>query len=95
MPGPVSTLPRFDVLDDTKPDDVSLPAFMVSTTRGFLPRQDPVHELPAEFASLEALLQRMPIKRADGQPGLLASTGFGEAVLTELPNLEEAIEKYR
>lgn len=27
------------LLEDTFPDDTSLPPFMVSTTRGFLPRQ--------------------------------------------------------
>jgi indoleamine 2,3-dioxygenase len=37
----VSQVPEFHVLDDPKPDDVTLPAFMVSKTRGFLPRQVP------------------------------------------------------
>ncbi|KAH5431292.1 hypothetical protein HBI23_230420 [Parastagonospora nodorum] len=86
---------EFPVLDDTKPNDRSLPAFMVSTTRGFLPRQEPVVELPKEFAALESLLQRMPIKKLSGEPGLLADFTFGDTVLKELPDLSPEIEKYR
>jgi indoleamine 2,3-dioxygenase len=74
----------FPIMDDTKPDDHSLPAFMVSTSRGFLPRGNPIVSLPAEFAILESLLQRMPIKKLDGTPGLLATFEFGDAVLKEL-----------
>ena len=85
----------FPVMDDTRPDDHSLPAFMVSTTRGFLPRANPIVELPEEFAVLESLLQRMPIKKLDGSPGLLATYDLGDAVLKELPDLSDAIEKYR
>lgn len=85
----------FPVMDDTRPDDHSLPAFMVSTTRGFLPRGNPIVELPKEFAVLESLLQRMPIKKLDGSPGLLATFEFGDAVLKELPDLSDEIEKYR
>jgi indoleamine 2,3-dioxygenase len=85
----------FPVLHDTRPEDRSLPSFMVSTTRGFLPRQEPVVELPREFAVLEDLLRRMPIKMLSGEPGLLASFAFGDAVVKELPDLSDAIEKYR
>jgi indoleamine 2,3-dioxygenase len=85
----------FPVLSDTRPDDHTLPAFMVSTTRGFLPRQEPVVELPKEFAALESLLQRMPIKTLSGEPGLLADFTFGDTVLKELPDLSPEVEKYR
>lgn len=85
----------FPVMDDTKPSDHSLPAFMVSTTRGFLPRADPVVELPKEFAALESLLQRMPIKTLSGEPGLLASFTLGDTVLKELPDLSDEVEQYR
>ncbi|KAF2851649.1 hypothetical protein T440DRAFT_498192 [Plenodomus tracheiphilus IPT5] len=85
----------FPVLSDTKPTDHSLPAFMVSTTRGFLPRQDPVVALPKEFAAAESLLQRMPIKTLSGEPGLLATFTFGETLLKELPDLSAEVEKYR
>jgi indoleamine 2,3-dioxygenase len=85
----------FNVLRDTKPDDTTLPAFMVSTTRGFLPRQEPVVQLPLEFDILESILSRMPIKTLNGTPGLLATFTLGETVLKELPDLTAAIEKYK
>ncbi|KAI8093285.1 uncharacterized protein BX664DRAFT_329380 [Halteromyces radiatus] len=65
--------------------DTKLPMFTVGTPNGFLPRQDPLVTLPDEFKRLESLLQRMPIQLLDGQPGLLASGQFGEAVKDELP----------
>lgn len=86
---------NFPVLHDTRPDDHSLPAFMVSTTRGFLPRQEPIVELPKEFAAVESLLQRMPIKTLSGEPGLLATFTFGDTLLKELPDLTAEVERYR
>ena len=91
----ITASPSFNVLSDTKPDDQSLPAFMVSTTRGFLPRAEPVVELPHDFDSLESILSRMPVKTASGAPGLLAKCTLGETVDKELPDLTSAIEKYR
>ncbi|KAF2014756.1 IDO-domain-containing protein [Aaosphaeria arxii CBS 175.79] len=85
----------FPVMTDTRPDDHSLPAFMVSTTRGFLPRQEPVVKLPPEFDALESLLNRMPVKTLSGEPGLLANFTFGDTVLKELPDLSAEVEKYR
>ncbi|ORY14380.1 indoleamine 2,3-dioxygenase gamma type [Clohesyomyces aquaticus] len=85
----------FPVLADARPDDHSLPAFMVSTTRGFLPRQEPVLELPDEFSAVESLLRRMPIKTLSGKPGLLANFTFGDTVLKELPDLTGELEKYK
>lgn len=87
--------PRFNVLADPMVDNHTLPAFMTSTTRGFLPRQDPVHELPAEFEALESILSRMPILNAKGEPGLLASFTLGETVNKEFPDLTSSIEKYK
>lgn len=85
----------FHVLDDPRPDDMSLPAFMVSTTRGFLPRMDPIVTLPPEFDPLESILQRMPVKTLSGEPGLLAHGKLGDAVTRELPDLTEHVDKYR
>ena len=67
---------------------------MVSTTRGFLPRQEPVAVLPPEFAALESLLQRMPVRTASGEPGLLARFTLGDAVLRELPDLSADVDTY-
>ncbi|KAJ9664975.1 hypothetical protein H2201_004839 [Coniosporium apollinis] len=86
---------QFDVLTGPLPVDPTLPAFMVSTTRGFLPRQDPITTLPNDFDALESILSRMPIKTASGTPGLLANFTLGPTVHKELPDLTSAIEKYR
>ncbi|KAF9739802.1 elongation factor Tu GTP binding domain-containing protein [Paraphaeosphaeria minitans] len=86
---------EFPVLEDTRPKDRSLPAFMVSTTRGFLPRQEPLKRLPVEFEAVESLLQRMPIKTLSGEPGLLAKFTFGDTLEKELPDLSDEVEKYR
>lgn len=93
--GSLSSTPPFRVLDDTRPDDMSLPAFMVSTTRGFLPRMNPIVTLPKEFDAFESILQRMPVTTASGEPGLLAQYKLGEVVDNELPNLAEAVDKYK
>ncbi|KAI1412220.1 indoleamine 2,3-dioxygenase family protein [Hypoxylon sp. FL1857] len=85
----------FEVLEDTKPDDFSLPAFMVSTTRGFLARMDPIVALPPEFQVVETLLQAMPVQTQSGKPGLLATGKLGDTVLQDLPDLTDQVEKYR
>ncbi|KAI2468608.1 indoleamine 2,3-dioxygenase family protein [Annulohypoxylon bovei var. microspora] len=84
----------FEVLEDTKPNDVSLPAFMVSTSRGFLARMDPIVVLPPEFEVVEKLLQAMPVLTQLGKPGLLATGQLGDTVLQDLPDLTEQVEKY-
>jgi indoleamine 2,3-dioxygenase len=90
----VSTPSSFNILSNTRPDDHSIPAFMVSMSRGFLPRAEPIVKLPPDFDALESILSRMPIKTATGEPGLLASGQLGEVVHKELPDLSVAIEKY-
>lgn len=93
--GSISTAVPFQVLDDPRPDDKSLPAFMVSTTRGFLPRLHPIVTLPKEFEPLESLLQRMPVKTLSGEPGLLASSKLGDVVDNEFPDLTDEMDKYK
>lgn len=85
----------FKVLDDPRPDDTSLPAFMVSSTRGFLPRMNPIVSLPEEFSMLESILQNMPVKKADGEPGFLAKGELGEFVDKNLPDLTEHVDTYK
>ena len=84
----------FDVLQDSRPDDKTLPPFMVSTTRGFLPRAHPVVHLPSEFDSLTSILERMPLVTADGGRGLLMDGKLGDTVLHELLDLSSVVEKY-
>lgn len=92
---PASLSSEFGVLEDTKPDDMSLPPFVVSTARGFLPRIDPIAVLPPEFDAVESILQRMPIRTISGKPGLLAKDKLGDTILQELPDLTAEIDKYR
>ncbi|KAH0606872.1 uncharacterized protein H6S33_003706 [Morchella sextelata] len=72
------------LLEDTFPDDTSLPPFM-----------EPLIELPSEFAALEDILQQLPIKKKDGTPGLLAQGRLGDVVNQSFPNLIDAVEKYK
>ncbi|KAG6008998.1 hypothetical protein E4U21_003550 [Claviceps maximensis] len=92
--GSLDTTSPFRVLHDSRPEDNSLPAFMVSTTRGFLPRMDPVVTLPREFDALESLLQRMPVKTLSGEAGLLAHGRLGAVVDGEFPDLTHEMDKY-
>ncbi|ODA80597.1 hypothetical protein RJ55_03556 [Drechmeria coniospora] len=93
--GSMATTPPFEVLTDARPEDHSLPAFMVSTTRGFLPRMDPIVTLPPEFDALESILQRMPVKTASGAPGLLALGKLGDEVEGGFPDLTAAMDRYK
>ena len=38
---------------------------------------------------------RMPVRTASGAPGLLAEGKLGDAVLAELPDLTDQMEKYK
>lgn len=84
----------FGVLEDCRPDDHTLQAFMVSKPRGFLPRADPVWQLPADFDPLEDILRRMPVKTASGEPGLLAQGRLGPTVEAGFPDLTWAVDKH-
>lgn len=81
-------LRKFSLLTETQNKDATQQMFSVGKDNGFLPRQDPLAELPKEFSKLESLLQRMPMQLLDGTPGLLASGQFGDAVRDELPLYE-------
>ena len=78
-------LRKFSLLTETQNKDHTQQMFTVGGHNGFLPRQEPLAELPEEFSALESLLQRMPLQLLDGNPGLLASGQFGDAVRDELP----------
>ncbi|KAJ1656109.1 hypothetical protein IWQ61_004261 [Dispira simplex] len=59
--------------------------FQVNNRRGFLPKEEPLVELPDRYEVLEDLLRRMPLKLPDGSPGLLTAGELGEVVRKELP----------
>ncbi len=67
--------------------------FVVSPQNGFLPRDEPLVQLPAAYDALEQLMQRMPITMHDGSTGLLGRGCFGDAVMHELPNYTDAIDQ--
>ncbi len=67
--------------------------FSVGELNGFLPRDDPLEVLPGDFHKLEELLQRMPFTCKDGSEGLLRYGQFGDAILNELPDYSNKIDK--
>ncbi|KAF2420997.1 IDO-domain-containing protein [Tothia fuscella] len=95
MASPTSPSSAFNILSDTRPEDHTMPAFMVSSSRGFLPRAEPIVKLPPDFDALESILSRMSIKTISGAPGLLATCELGDAVHKDLPDLSDAIERYK
>ncbi len=76
---------EISLLTEVEDNDSNQQMFTVGGKNGFLPRQEPLAELPKKYSALESLLQRMPMQLPDGTPGLLASGQFGDAVREELP----------
>lgn len=76
---------EMSLLRDVNESDEGEQMFTVGAKNGFLPRREPLAELPRKYSALESLLQRMPMQLPDGTPGLLASGQFGDAVRDELP----------
>lgn len=66
--------------------------FTITTSNGFLPLVPAPTTLPEIFAPLASLLDRMPVLREDGKPGLLATYEFGPTVEAELPDLTHEID---
>jgi indoleamine 2,3-dioxygenase len=76
---------EISLLTEVEENDNSQEMFTVGGKNGFLPRVEPLAQLPDKYNALESLLQRMPMQLPDGSPGLLASGQFGDAVRDELP----------
>lgn len=62
--------------------------FIISTITGFLPRKDPIVDMPTKYRVLDSLLDRMRWNQPDGTEGLLAKHQFGEAVHAELSEID-------
>lgn len=73
----------------------SLDPFTVTSSAGFLPHHTTPTDLPEVFQPLMALLERTPVAKVDGTPGLLATYSLGPAVLAELPDLTDEVDKLR
>ncbi|KAJ9605766.1 hypothetical protein H2200_009615 [Cladophialophora chaetospira] len=76
--------PLSALFPDVRSDATSLPRstdpFTVTTATGFLPCRTPLLRLPAQFDALSAILDDMPIVKADGSPGLLATFKLGPLI---------------
>ncbi|BCS23349.1 indoleamine 2,3-dioxygenase family protein [Aspergillus puulaauensis] len=89
-----TTLQAFPhVHDDPATLPRSLDPFTVTTSTGFLPYLTSPTTLPDVFKPLMSLLARLPVVREDGTPGLLATYELGPAVLEELPDLTDEVDK--
>ncbi|OOF91014.1 hypothetical protein ASPCADRAFT_211602 [Aspergillus carbonarius ITEM 5010] len=94
VPLPNSTLDRFPhIHDDPSTLPRSLDPFTITTSTGFLPYLTAPTKLPDIFQPLMSLLERMSVLKLDGTPGLLATYELGPAVLAELPDLTDEIDK--
>ncbi|PWY78128.1 hypothetical protein BO94DRAFT_187227 [Aspergillus sclerotioniger CBS 115572] len=94
VPLPNSTLDRFPhIHDDPSTLPRSLDPFTITTSTGFLPYLTAPTSLPDVFQPLMSLLERMSVLKLDGTPGLLATYELGPAVLAELPDLTDEIDK--
>ena len=82
---------------DVDPADLSgsLDPFTITTSTGFLPLRTPLVDLPPAFHAVTALVERMPIVKEDGSPGLLATYQLGPTIDRgdALPNLTAEIDK--
>ena len=67
---------------DEDPSTISghLDPFTVTAKHGFLPVKSPLVQLLPPFEVVSDLLDRMPIKKLDGTPGLLAEFKFGPVI---------------
>lgn len=67
--------------------------FSVGAEHGFLPIHDPLEVLPERYASLQQLMDDMPINLPSGEGGILSREGeIVEAVKTRLEDFSEAVK---
>lgn len=86
---PFSALANLKVYSDPKDhENPKMDPFIISTVTGFLPRKDPIVDMPAKYRVLDSLLDRMRWNQPDGSEGLLAKHQFGEAVHSELSEID-------
>lgn len=74
----------------------SIDPFTITTSTGFLPCRQPLLRLPQQFDAASDILDDMPIVKADGSPGLLATFKLGPLIDSgALPDLTSHIEDLR
>ncbi|KAL2798574.1 hypothetical protein BJX66DRAFT_35123 [Aspergillus keveii] len=94
LPESSTTLELFPhIHDDPATLPHSIDPFTITTSTGFLPYLTSPTTLPDVFKPLMSLLERLPVVKHDGTPGLLATYELGPAVLKELPDLTDEVDK--
>ena len=66
--------------------------FEVNHLNGFLPKKSPLAVLPERYNGLQVLIDEMPIKKANGQDGLLAIEGAIEGAVKKLKNYKDVVK---
>ncbi|KAF7594398.1 hypothetical protein BBP40_009379 [Aspergillus hancockii] len=93
-PTSATTVKQFPhIHDDPATLPRSLDPFTITTSTGFMPFIMSPTKLPDVFLPLMSLLERLPVKKLDGTPGLLATYELGPAVEAELPDLTAEVDK--
>ena len=67
--------------------------FEVNHLNGFLPKKSPLAVLPERYNELQVLIDEMPIKKANGQGGLLSREGAIEDAVKKLKNYKDLVKK--
>jgi len=66
--------------------------FEVNHLNGFLPKKSPLAVLPDRYIELQVLIDEMPIKKANGQGGLLSIEGAIEDAVKKLKNYKDLVK---
>ena len=66
--------------------------FEVNHLNGFLPKKSPLAVLPERYSELQLLIDEMPIKKANGQGGLLSTEGAIEDAVKKLKNYKDLVK---
>ena len=66
--------------------------FEVNHLNGFLPKKSPLAVLPERYSELQLLIDEMPIKKANGQGGLLSIEGAIENAVKKLKNYKDLVK---
>ena len=66
--------------------------FEVNHLNGFLPKKSPLAVLPERYNELQVLIDEMPIKKPNGQDGLLAIEGAIEDAVKKLKNYKDLVK---
>jgi indoleamine 2,3-dioxygenase len=66
--------------------------FEVNHLNGFLPKKSPLAVLPERYNEVQTLIDEMPIKKSNGQGGLLSIEGAIEEAVKKLKNYKDLVK---